>query len=52
MNAKIYGRSIHLKAEKSGGSQIQPKNLIRVYIVTHKKCLFSLSFVKYMISIA
>ena len=48
VNAKIWGRSTHLKANKGGG-QLLTNNQIGV--VTCKMCLFSLYFVKYMIFI-
>ena len=48
VNAKIWGRSTHLKANKVGG-QLPTKNQIGV--VTCKVCFFPLYFVKYMIFI-
>ena len=48
VNAKIWGRSTHLKANKGGG-QLPTKNQIGV--VTCKVCFFQLYFVNYMIFI-
>ena len=48
VNAKIWGWSTHLKANKGGG-QLPTKNQIGV--VTCKVCFFPLYFVNYMIFI-